>query len=102
MKIVNFCGVVVAASLLAIAVEYVYGWSNLEPVAEQAGNMVYQWTDGRLGWEAVGDSVSVVEGAADAVESMLRWLGDGPPSASVDGVTVTAVDPAGSTGFRIR
>ena len=66
MKIVNFCAVVTAASLLAIAVEYVHGWSNLEPVAEQAGNMVYQWTDGRLGWETAGDSVSVLEGAASA------------------------------------
>jgi hypothetical protein len=66
MKIVNFCAVVIAASVLAIAVEYVYGWSNLEPVAEQAGNMVYQWTDGRLGWEATADSVGMLEGAADA------------------------------------
>lgn len=66
MKIVNFCAVVITVSILAIAVEYVYGWSNLEPVAEQAGNMVYQWTDGRLGWETAGDSVSVLEGAANA------------------------------------
>ena len=66
MKVVNVCAVVIAVSVLAIAVEYVYGWSNLEPVAEQAGNMVYQWTDGRLGWEAAADSVSVLEGAADA------------------------------------
>ncbi|BDI22442.1 acylphosphatase [Herbiconiux sp. L3-i23] len=43
-----------------------------------------------------------VEGADDAVEAMLRWLGDGPPSASVDDVTVTEADPAGSMGFRIR
>ena len=66
MKIVNLCAVVIAASVLAIAVEYVYGWSQLEPVAEQAGNMVYQWTDGRLGWEAAANSVSAVEGAAGA------------------------------------
>jgi hypothetical protein len=66
MKVVNVCAVVIAVSVLAIAVEYVYGWSNLEPVAEQAGNMVYQWTDGRLGWEVAADSVSVLEGAADA------------------------------------
>ena len=66
MKIVNVCAVVIAASVLAIAVEYVYGWTNLEPVAEQAGNMVYQWTDGRLGWEVTADSVSMLEGAADA------------------------------------
>jgi len=66
MKVVNVCAVVIAVSVLAIAVEYVYGWSNLEPVAEQAGNMVYQWTDGRLGWEVAADSVSVLEGVADA------------------------------------
>ena len=66
MKIVNLCAVVSAASVLAIAVEYVYGWSQLEPVAEQAGNMVYQWTDGRLGWEAAANSVSAVESAAGA------------------------------------
>ena len=67
MKVVNVCAVVIAVSVLAIAVEYVYGWSNLEPVAEQAGNMVYQWTDGRLGWEVAADSVSVLEGVADAL-----------------------------------
>lgn len=66
MKTVNFCAVVMAASLVAIAVEYVYGWSNLEPVAELAGNMVYQWTDGRLGWETAGDTASVLETAVDA------------------------------------
>jgi len=66
MKIVNLCAVVIAVSVFAIAVEYVYGWTNLEPVAEQAGNMVYQWTDGRLGWEATADSVSLLEGAISA------------------------------------
>jgi len=65
MKTVNFCAVVIAASIFAIAVEYVYGWSNLEPVAQQAGDMVYQWTDGRLGWEASADSVSALEGVID-------------------------------------
>lgn len=65
MKIVNLCALVIAASVFAIAVEYVYGWSKLEPVAEQAGNMVYHWTDGRLGWESTADSVSVLEGVAD-------------------------------------
>ncbi|HEX9770441.1 MAG TPA: hypothetical protein VGA50_14810 [Kiloniellales bacterium] len=67
MKIVNLCAVVIAASVFAIAVEYVYGWSKLEPVAEQAGNMVYQWTDGRLGWQATAAaeaSVTAPEGAA--------------------------------------
>ncbi len=61
MKIVNLCAVVIAASVFAIAVEYVYGWSKLEPVAEQAGNMVYQWTDGRLGWPATAASMTSLE-----------------------------------------
>jgi hypothetical protein len=65
MKIVNLCAIVIAASVFAIAVQYVYGWSKLEPVAAQAGNMVYHWTDGRLGWEATAHSASVLEGAAD-------------------------------------
>lgn len=64
MKIVNLCAIVMAASLFAMAVEYVYGWSNLEPVAQQAGNMVYQWTDGRLGWQAAGEDVTALGGAA--------------------------------------
>jgi fructose-1,6-bisphosphatase/inositol monophosphatase family enzyme len=66
MKIVNLCAVVIAASVFAIAVEYVYGWAALEPVAEQAGGMVYHWTDGRLGWDAAADSVSVLGGEAGA------------------------------------
>lgn len=66
MKIVNLSAVVIAASVFAIAVEYVYGWSDLEPVAERAGNMVYHWTDGRLGWEATAESVSALDGAVGA------------------------------------
>lgn len=65
MKTVNFCAVVIAVSVFAIAVEYVYGWSNLEPAAEQAGNLVYQWTDGRLGWQPSADSVSALGGAVE-------------------------------------
>ncbi len=65
MKTVNFCAVVIAASAFAIAVEYVYGWSNLQPVAQQAGNMVYQWTDGRLGWEPTAESISALKGVIE-------------------------------------
>ena len=65
MKVVNFCALVIAASAFAIAVEYVYGWSNLQPVADQVGSMVYHWTDGRVGWEAAGESVRVLEGAVE-------------------------------------
>ena len=35
MKTVNFCAVVIAASAFAIAVEYVYGWSDLEQLDTQ-------------------------------------------------------------------
>ena len=65
MKTVNLCAVVIAVSVFAIAVEYVYGWSNLEPVAGQAGNMVYQWTDGRLGWDLPAESISALGGAVE-------------------------------------
>ena len=65
MKTVNFCAVVIAVSVFASAVEYVYGWSNLQPVAEQAGNLVYQWTDGRLGWDLPAESVSALGGAGE-------------------------------------
>ena len=66
MKIVNLCAIVIAVSVFAIAVEYVYGWSQLEPVADQAGSQVYDWTDGRLGWISAADSVSAVEAGQGA------------------------------------
>ena len=66
MKIVNLSAIVIAASVFAIAVEYVHGWSQLEPVADQAGTMVYEWTDGRLGWESTANSASALDGVAGA------------------------------------
>lgn len=65
MKTVNFCALVIAASVFAIAVEYVYGWTNVEPLVEHAGGMIHQWTDGRLGWDQAAGSVSALGGTAE-------------------------------------
>ncbi len=43
-----------------------------------------------------------VEGPDALVETMLDWLRRGPRWASVDTVTVTEVEPWGSTSFDIR
>ncbi len=46
MRIINICAVVIAISMFTMAVEYVYGWSSVKPLAEDAWNTVYQWSDG--------------------------------------------------------
>lgn len=43
-----------------------------------------------------------VEGTGEQVEKMLAWAAEGPPMASVDGVSVTDVDPTGESGFDAR
>ena len=43
----------------------------------------------------------VLEGSAESVETMLARLGDGPPSARVDGVHVEEASPTGMSGFSI-
>ncbi len=51
-------------------------------------------TDGRVeAW---------VEGEAGAVEELLRWMGDGPPSARVTGLEEREVVPESVTGFDVR
>lgn len=42
-----------------------------------------------------------VEGPADAVDRMLAWLAEGPPSARVSGTEVREAEPRGTSGFRI-
>jgi acylphosphatase len=44
----------------------------------------------------------VLEGDADAVESLVRWCEHGPPGATVDRVDVTEEDPQGVRGFATR
>lgn len=42
-----------------------------------------------------------VEGPAGAVDRMLAWLAEGPPSARVSGTEVREAEPRGTSGFRI-
>jgi acylphosphatase len=44
----------------------------------------------------------VLEGDANAVESLVRWCEHGPPGATVDRVDVTEEDPQGVRGFATR
>jgi acylphosphatase len=45
---------------------------------------------------------AVLEGPAEAVERVLRFLRTGPPRAEVVGVEVSEEEPEGLTGFQIR
>lgn len=42
-----------------------------------------------------------VEGTAEAVEAMLRWLRQGPPGAQVSGIDARPESPRGAETFRI-
>ena len=42
-----------------------------------------------------------VEGAAEAVETMLEYLRTGPSAAKVEGIDVRREDPRGAEGFRV-
>jgi acylphosphatase len=44
---------------------------------------------------------AVFEGEPEAVESMVRWCGEGPRGATVQQVEVTEEEPEGLTEFRI-
>jgi acylphosphatase len=49
-----------------------------------------------------GSVEAVFEGARDAVESLVRWCGEGPRGARVDDVRVRWQDLRGEEGFEIR
>jgi len=49
-----------------------------------------------------GTVEAVFEGAPDAVDSMIRWCGDGPRGAHVDDVDVVEEEPEGLPRFEIR
>jgi acylphosphatase len=60
---------------------------------------------GVSGWAANRPDGTVevwLEGEADAVDSMLRVLHDGPPRAEVERVDVDEVEPEALSGFEIR
>ena len=45
---------------------------------------------------------AVFEGEPDPVDSMVRYMGDGPPQAEVEGVEVVPEEPEGLSDFRVR
>jgi len=49
-----------------------------------------------------GTVEAVLEGESEAVAAMVRWMGTGPPHASVQRVEVTEEEPVGEVGFRVR
>ena len=60
---------------------------------------------GVAGWVANrpdGTVEAVLEGDADAVEALVRWLHDGPRGADVERVEVEEGEPEGLTGFDVR
>jgi len=60
---------------------------------------------GVSGWvrnRADGAVEAWFEGGPDAVDALVRWCGDGPPHADVDGVDAAEVTPVGLETFRIQ
>ena len=49
-----------------------------------------------------GSVEAVFEGPAEAVDAMVAWVHDGPPHASVAGVSVRTEQPEGLSGFQVR
>jgi len=57
------------------------------------------------GWVANmpdGTVEAVLEGDADAVESVVAWMQDGPRRAEVDRIEVNEEEPEGLRGFDVR
>jgi acylphosphatase len=62
-------------------------------------------TRGATGWvrnRPDGAVEAVIEGAPDAVESLVQWCRDGPRGSQVDGLEVRDEAPEGLTSFEIR
>jgi len=51
MRVLTFCALIIAASTFASAVENIYGWSNVKPVAAGAWENGYAWGKEMLGVE---------------------------------------------------
>ncbi len=78
---------------------HVQGVFFRDSVKEAAGN------EGVAGWAANRDDGSVevvLEGAAEAVESVVGYCRLGPVSARVDSIQVSEEDPEGLSGFVTR
>lgn len=59
---------------------------------------VHGWVSNR----SDGAVEAVLEGPAEAVERVLRFLEDGPSRADVDGVEVEEEEPEGLSSFEVR
>ena len=57
---------------------------------------------GTVGNRADGSVEVVVEGRQPAVEALVAWCREGPPSAEVTDVEVADEAPQGLVGFRVR
>lgn len=60
---------------------------------------------GVAGWVANlpdGTVEGVFEGDEDAVETLVRWMHDGPRGAAVDRTEVDEEEPEGLSGFEVR
>lgn len=60
---------------------------------------------GVAGWvsnRSDGAVEAVLEGAPDAVERVVQFMGEGPPHASVQDVDVSDEEPEGLTSFSVR
>src|SRR5699024_21338 len=66
--------------------------------ASQASRLGVRGTVRNL-WDASVEAD--VEGPAEAVEQMISWLREGPPSAQVSGIDVRSESPRGAETFRI-
>jgi acylphosphatase len=59
---------------------------------------------GVVGWvrnRPDGAVTAHFEGSPDAVDALVSWCRTGPPRASVEGVRVRVVDPAGPVDFQV-
>lgn len=57
---------------------------------------------GWIGNRADGAVEAVLEGPAEAVERVVRFLHTGPPRAEVSEVQITEEEPEGLSGFQVR
>ena len=48
MRVLALCAVVIAGSTFATAVENIYGWSNVKPVAQKNWDAAYRWGEALL------------------------------------------------------
>ena len=79
MKIIKISLFVIAISTFASAVEDIYGWSNVKPLAEDAWNASSNWSNALISGEANAEGIDSVQrvremGADAAREGYAVWL----------------------------